>query len=219
MGEANIGTTPESGATRERLMQEAMRLLAQEGFKAVSLRRIVLAAGARNPSALHYHFGTRSHLISSITDMLREQIEPPALRALADLERQPDYRARDVVEAVFGPVMALREDPAYGRDAVQFLARLGWDYGKDGQELSAALHRRMMLAAVVRLRALMPEVDEETLQFRLILNMNNVYYGLAYRSYMKRSPFGALSLADPAQGERLRRLFIDYMEAGLRGAQ
>lgn len=43
------------GATRERLMREAMRLLAQEGFKAVSLRRIVLAAGARNPSALHYH--------------------------------------------------------------------------------------------------------------------------------------------------------------------
>lgn len=198
-------------------MREAMRLLAQEGFNAVSLRRIVLASGARNPSALHYHFGTRSQLISSITDMLRERMEPPAMRALAQLEQQPDYRARDVVEAVFGPIMAMREDPAFGRDAVQFLARLGWDYGAEGQQMSAAMHRKMMLAAVARLQVLMPEVDEETLQFRLILNMNNVYYGLAYRSYLKRSPFGALPLADPAQGERLSKLFIDYMEAGLRG--
>lgn len=206
------------GATRERLMREAMRLLAQEGFKAVSLRRIVLAAGARNPSALHYHFGSRGQLIAAITDHLRERLEPPALAALAALdEAEADYSVRQVVEAVFGPVMALHEDPDYGRDAVQFLARLGWDFGAEGQELSGAMHRRMMEQAQRKLQALMPALDAETLQFRLILNMNNVYYGLAYRSYMKRSPFGTLALADPAQSERLRRLFIDYMEAGLRG--
>lgn len=221
MGERDDKVIPLAAAddagTRQRLMKEALRLLAREGLNGVSLRRIVQASGARNASALHYHFGTRDRLIEAISQTLRDWLEPRACDRLDALQqRQEDYSVRDVLEAVFGPVLEMVEDPEWGRDAVQFIARLGWDYGHEGQRLSAEMHQRSLNVALALLQRLMPEVEDEALKFRLILNMNNVYHGLAYRSYLWRSPFGPLSLAEPRQGRKLAELFMDYLEAGVR---
>lgn len=206
----------ERADTRQNLMREAMRLLSRDGFHAVSLRQIVKAAGAQNASALHYHFGSREALIREVVALLQDWLEPRACARLQGLQVGA-YTVRDVIAAVFGPVLEMMSTPELGRDAVRFIARLGWDFGPEGQELSGRMHRRALTLALDRLRPLLPEVDDETLQFRLILNMNNVYYGLAYRSYLWHSPFGPLPLAEKPNGVRLERLFLDYMEAGLRG--
>ncbi|MDP4077666.1 TetR/AcrR family transcriptional regulator [Acidovorax sp. A1169] len=202
-------------ATRTRLIEEAMHLMAREGMNAVSLRRIVIAAGAQNPSALHYHFGGRDELIEAITNFLQQWLEPRACARLEALAHQPGYTVRDVVEAAFGPVIAMLSEPALGRDAVNFIGRLGWDYGEKGQEISAALHRRTLELTLARLQALMPAVGRETIQFRLLLTMNAVYYGISYRSYMRRSPFGAMELSMPGNEAREQEEFLDYLEAGL----
>lgn len=202
-------------ATRTRLIEEAMHLMAREGMNAVSLRRIVIAAGAQNPSALHYHFGGRDELIEAITNFLQQWLEPRACARLEALADQPGYTVRNVVEATFGPVIAMLSEPALGRDAVNFIGRLGWDYGEKGQEISAALHRRTLELTLARLQALMPGVGRETIQFRLLLTMNAVYYGISYRSYMRRSPFGAMELSMPGNEAREQEEFLDYLEAGL----
>ena len=202
-------------ATRTRLIEEAMHLMAREGMNAVSLRRIVIAAGAQNPSALHYHFGGRDELIEAITHFLQQWLEPRACARLEALAHQPGYTVRDVVEAAFGPVIAMLSEPALGRDAVNFIGRLGWDYGEKGQEISAALHRRTLELTLARLKALMPSVGRETIQFHLLLTMNAVYYGISYRSYMRRSPFGAMELSMPGNEAREQEEFLDYLEAGL----
>lgn len=202
-------------ATRTRLIEEAMHLMAREGMNAVSLRRIVIAAGAQNPSALHYHFGGRDELIEAITHFLQQWLEPRACARLEALADQPGYTVRNVVEAAFGPVIAMLSEPALGRDAVNFIGRLGWDYGEKGQEISAALHRRTLELTLARLQALMPGVGRETIQFRLLLTMNAVYYGISYRSYMRRSPFGAMELSMPGNEAREQEEFLDYLEAGL----
>ena len=210
---ASSPTDPQ--ATRTRLIEEAMHLMAREGMNAVSLRRIVIAAGAQNPSALHYHFGGRDELIEAITNFLQQWLEPRACARLQALADQPGYTVRDVVEAAFGPVIAMLSEPALGRDAVNFIGRLGWDYGEKGQELSAALHRRTLELTLARLQALMPGVGRETIQFRLLLTMNAVYYGISYRSYMRRSPFGAMELSMPGNEAREQEEFLDYLGAGL----
>lgn len=202
--------------TRERLMREAMKLLATQGFNAVSLRRIVRASGGANPSALHYHFGDRLTLVREIAQMLQQWYEPRALERLMQMRERSRYRVRDVLEAVFGPVIEMLLDPAFGTDAVRFIARLGWDFGHEGQEISARFHQRSMGVAFDLLRPLMPAVDDEALKFRLVTNMNNVYNGLAYRSYLWRSPFGALAIVKQENAAQLREWFMNYLEGGLR---
>lgn len=213
---ADATTTPaDPQATRTRLIEEAMKLMAREGMNAVSLRRIVIAAGAQNPSALHYHFGGRDELIEATTHFLQQWLEPRSCARLEALAGQPGHTVRDVVEAAFGPVIAMLGEPTLGRDAVCFIGRLGWDYGEKGQVFSAALHRRMLELTLARLQALMPGVGRETIQFRLLLTMNAVYYGISYRSYMRRSPFGAMELSMPGNEAREQEEFLDYLEAGL----
>lgn len=200
--------------TRDRLLREAMRLFAQEGINAVSLRRIVSAAGALNASALHYHFGNRECLVEAISKMLQAELEPQCCSRI-DALRPGAHRVRDVIKTAFGPVIEMFEDPAFGRDAVCFIGRLGWDFGEAGQRFSANLHRKFLGKALERLQVLMPETSVETLQFRLTISLNTLYYGLSYRSYLRRSPFGELPLSAPGNHVRLREEFLDVLEAGV----
>lgn len=195
-------------------MREARRLFANEGFNAVSLRRVVQAAGASNASALHYHFGNRQALVAAVVDDLAQWLQPRWQAGLADLS--PGV-TRPVVEALFDPILALLQRPEHGSATIRFIARLGWDFGPPGQELSANLHRPVLEQAERLLRPAFPVLDEEVLRFRLVVSMGYVYHGLADRSYLWRSPFGALDLANKARGDELRRHFYDYLEAGLCG--
>jgi len=206
--------------TRKRLIHGGLKLLAREGFNSVSLRRIVRATGAANPSALHYHFGDRLTLVREITDMLQQWLEPRAIERLTRLREErarPPHTVRDVLVAAFGPVLEMLLEPSLGADAVRFIARLGWDFGHEGQDISAKLHATTLRLTAELLRPLLPQFDDEALKVKLIFNMNNVYNGLAYRSYLWRSPFGRLELAKKENGARLTELFVDYLEGGLRG--
>lgn len=55
---------------RQRLLMEAARLFAAQGFDAVTTREICAAAGV-NPGAIHYHFGDKDGLYREV---LREPI-------------------------------------------------------------------------------------------------------------------------------------------------
>lgn len=204
-------------ALRERLLREAMHLLAKHGMQGPSLRSIVRASGTTNPSALHYHFGDRLSLIRGITENLQRWYEERSLPRLHALKASGQYTVRDVLEAMFGPAIDMAEEPTLGVDALRFIARLGWDFGHEGQELSAEYHRRSIVLMVELLKPMLPDVDEEDLRFKVIANLNNVYNGIAHRSYMWRSSFGASPLMQRENAPRLRELLMRYIEGGLRG--
>ena len=208
-----------AGSTRQRLLLEAMRLFADEGLNAVALRRVVQAAGAQNSSALHYYFGGRSGLVAGIVKQLGEWLQPRWSQRFDALAREAAPDAMAVVEALYDPVMELYASKTYGPSAVRFLARLAWDLGQDGQQLSAELHAMPLQRAESLLRRhSWPATDIEILRLRLLMTMANVYHGLSDRSYLRRSPFGALALAHPDQADALRRHFYQYLVAGLQGA-
>ena len=53
--------------TREKLLDAAERLFAEQGFDSTSLRQITAAAGA-NLAAVNYHFGSKEDLIVEVLD-------------------------------------------------------------------------------------------------------------------------------------------------------
>ena len=55
-----------AGTTTERLVSAAEHLFAAHGIDGVSLREINRAAGARNASALQYHFRDRDGLLRAV---------------------------------------------------------------------------------------------------------------------------------------------------------
>src|SRR5262245_45806607 len=70
-------------ATRERLILLAERMFAERGIEAVSLRAIGEAAGQRNKTAVQYHFGDRTALVSAIYAYRSEQLDARRAALLA----------------------------------------------------------------------------------------------------------------------------------------
>ena len=69
--------------TRDRLLNTALWLFAEQGFKATSLRQITQEAGA-NVASVNYHFGSKKEMLN---ELIRRRVEPLNKRRFALLEK------------------------------------------------------------------------------------------------------------------------------------
>ncbi len=84
------------------MIDAAERIAAEQGLGAMSLRAVQAAAGQRNKSAAHYHFGSREGLIARVTAHRMAPINERRADLLAclPLEASPE----ELVEALVRPV-------------------------------------------------------------------------------------------------------------------
>lgn len=113
--------------TKAALISAAERLFAEKGLGGVSVRDITLAAGARNQSALHYHFGSMDELIREVFAHRYRTIEDTRRRRLAEMAAEgTDGDIGRLMEAAVGPLFeaCLEED---GRLYARFCVQLTTD--------------------------------------------------------------------------------------------
>jgi len=92
---------------RSRILLAAERLIAEQGV-AVSLREVAAAAGQKNTSAVHYHFGSRDGLIEAVVEQRQVALERERLALLAEpapsADAEPAARLRWLVAAFYRPM-------------------------------------------------------------------------------------------------------------------
>ncbi|WP_158896027.1 TetR/AcrR family transcriptional regulator [Amycolatopsis anabasis] len=112
-----------TGLTRQRLLEVAERLLLDAGYDNVSVRAINAAAGA-NPAAVHYHFGSKDALV---TTLLEERLAPVWQEELHRLEQRGRGgwvpSVAELADVVLTPLAELAADPV-GRLRLHLLARV-----------------------------------------------------------------------------------------------
>ena len=110
--------------TAERLISAAEQLFATHGIDGISLREINRVAGARNGSALQYHFRDRDGLLRAV--MIKHGREVEARRhAMLDAyeaDAQPDVRA--LAGALVRPLASKLDDADGGPQYLRILADL-----------------------------------------------------------------------------------------------
>ena len=79
---------PDTTDTRAALVRSAARLFAEKGLGAVSVKDITREAGARNPSAVYYHFGSVEELIKEVFVQRFTRIERQRLQLFAALDQR-----------------------------------------------------------------------------------------------------------------------------------
>ncbi len=126
--------------TKSALMRSAERLFAEKGLGTVSVKDITRAAGARNPSAVHYHFGNVEELIKQVFAQRLRKIEDDRTELLLNVdEADPDKRLLALMEAALRPFLAtcLEEDGRlYVRFCVQFASDPRFDVAQIVDEYS-----------------------------------------------------------------------------------
>lgn len=92
--------------TKTALLNAAERLFAEKGLGAVSARDIMREAGARNESALHYHFGDMHALIVHLFAERFREIERSRLERMKVLRnRKRPPKLQDIMEAAMAPLI------------------------------------------------------------------------------------------------------------------
>ncbi|HEX6659932.1 MAG TPA: helix-turn-helix domain-containing protein [Ilumatobacter sp.] len=154
----------DAAPTRELLLDAGRRLFAEIGPFQAPLKQVVEAAGQRNTSALHYHFGGREGLLTAIIDHHNATIEDERRLLLDRIEaerRVDDLRA--LVEAVVIPFSRMLRDDE-GRQFLAVVAQLvdlfdRWDIESERTPAQALRAFRHIEAALDR--SLTPELRHE----------------------------------------------------------
>jgi len=106
--------------TKERVLDAAERLFAEQGYAATSLRSIVAAAGA-NLAAIHYHFHSKEALLEAVVMRRAAPTNRERLRLLEKCQataRPKPPTLEKVLEAFLAPTFRAVQDSA---GAVQFM--------------------------------------------------------------------------------------------------
>ncbi len=138
--------TRETAIGRARLLQEAERLFAADGYSAVSIRDIAEATGLSH-GAIYHHFASKEALFCALIEQTAEQ--------MAEALRHADQ--------------ALHDQPT--RVRIRKLCELYWEFGRSKLEIVeqllnnlAALNSEQVRATIPRFRHMIVSVLETALQ-------------------------------------------------------
>ncbi len=111
-------------ATSTRLVRAAEDLFAARGIDAVSLREINRTAGAKNASALQYHFGDRDGLLRAVLAKHQADVEARRHAMLDDYEAAGRDDLRALAAALVRPQAAKLADADGGPAYLQIMGDL-----------------------------------------------------------------------------------------------
>lgn len=155
------------GNTKTKLIRAAERLFAENGLGAVSVRDITRAAGARNESALHYHFGSKEALIRAVFADRISDIDSKRLALIADIDRSGATQdVQRLMEVTIAPMLEACLDEG-GRLYATFLMQITADPRFDVDRLMDDLAPEGAREVTSRLRGMLPDLPEETRATRL----------------------------------------------------
>ena len=130
-------------STKERLLDAAERLFADEGIARTSLRAITMAAGV-NVAAVHYHFGSKEALLRALSARRVEPVNRERLARLDALEREAagaPLAVEAILEALLGPPLQLAA--AMGAEDTQLAARLVGRFYSEPEDLIEPIQREL----------------------------------------------------------------------------
>jgi AcrR family transcriptional regulator len=94
--------------TKERLLDAAELLFAEDGIQATTVRAIAATAGQANISAVNYHFGSKEGLIRALLARRLVPLVEARLRLLAEAESATDAPPLEaILYAYFAPAIDL----------------------------------------------------------------------------------------------------------------
>ena len=204
-------------STKDRILDAAERLFAEQGFDGTSLREVTGAAGV-NLAAVHYHFGGKVQLFQAVFERRVGGINRERIRLLDAAEQAAGKEGPDletVLEALFGPALraAGEKDEGYAR----FTQLVGRAHSAAGEHILAIkgvfqeVHDRFFPA----LQARAPHLGRVDLFWRMHFLVGAMCTHLADPNRIHLSSAGLCASEDPA--EALRQL-VAFAAGALRAA-
>jgi AcrR family transcriptional regulator len=167
MPSARAPTERRTRNARERIVDVAERLFAEQGYQAVSLRTIMGIARV-NVAAAHYHFGSKKNLLQAVFDRRVAQINVARrqrLRTCVDAAGRA-VCVEKVLEAYVAPALEICSDPG-GQLFVRVAALTSVDPDPEVQDIINTAYGDTGRLFVKALKRACPTVGNADLYWRL----------------------------------------------------
>ncbi|MFE5284555.1 TetR/AcrR family transcriptional regulator [Nocardia sp. NPDC056611] len=189
---------PQGPSTRQLLADTALRMFAERGIDAVSLRELTAAAGQRNKTAAQYHFGSREQLVRELFEQHTGQVNQRRWELLGALGEGAE--TRELTDALIRPLAEKAAQPeGY---YLRFLAQVStppWIHTLTSADPAVTSSVRAVLAALADRLAHLPL---PILRTRLSLSMMLAVRALA-----------GFEHAGPADGTRSALFTVNIIDA------
>lgn len=166
---------------RQKLLDAALKLFAERGIGAISLREIRIAANQSNTAAVQHHFGDKYGLLRALLER-----ELPALVA----RRKELLTCADkpwAVAAVFVlPFAEMSTGTAHQRSVVRFLSQLLDDLSMTFDEILKLIGDTGTAEAYERLRDCFPDLPSDLFAERVAVATNSFLHAAALRAAQER---------------------------------
>lgn len=175
-------TSSASTRTREALILAGEQLFGEQGIDGVSLRQINTAAGQRNSSAAHYHFGSKDALVAAVYEYRMERVNQRRLEMLAQIDASQNRDdVRTIIAAIVQPIADEIRESDGGSHYIRFMAQLIGHPRVSLLDLWNSRFGEGLSQVIALLRAALPEVPPMIIGQRFGLMWEQVIHALADR--------------------------------------
>lgn len=158
----------EQASTPDRILDAAERLFAEHGIAAVSLRKIIGAAGV-NIAAVHYHFGSKEELVRAVFRRRLSHVNEQRLHSLSALKEKYGDQViplDDLLEVFFDPVLTLSKDHSGGSNFIRVAARAHADPDPVVRNELYSQLRSVVQLFLAEIKRTLPHLSEDELKLR-----------------------------------------------------
>jgi AcrR family transcriptional regulator len=163
--------------TIDELLQTAERLFARDGVENVALTQIVAQAGQKNRSALHYHFGSRSGVLTAVLNRRLASINGRREAMMAALPASPTVA--EVLRAEIAPLAQVIVEEPWGSDYLSILAQVTYHPQLLGEQGVAETYLTGLRRGRGLLALAAPRTPSAALDQRVVWFKDSVVFALA----------------------------------------
>jgi len=193
--------------TKQKILDAAARLIAEQGYAATSLRHIIADAGV-NLAAIHYHFGSKEELLDEIIRQNAGPLNEERLARLDQAEREFAPGAPPVERVLEALLMPLAEAADRIPLFVPFMGRM---LSEGLTPVIAARHfGEVSMRLTGALRRANPELSEQEFAWRVHFMSGAIAHTMCGAHH-----FAQLAAAEGDFRSRIGRL-VTFLSAGFR---
>ncbi|PJK08100.1 TetR family transcriptional regulator [Lysobacteraceae bacterium NML120232] len=197
-------------STKDRILNAAEALFAEQGFSATSLREVTSRADV-NIAAVNYHFGSKENLVNEVFRRRMDEMSDARLALLETAKTENPGQIDAILRAFIIPALGVSTE----RGGVAFIRVIARAYAEKNDGLRAFLSTRyghVLREFALALAPCLPALSKEQLYWRLDFVIGALTYAMADFGVIKR-PSG---ISEAAHRARATDELIAFAVAGLK---
>src|SRR5438094_9778997 len=110
INQAAVRDEPDGRGRRAQIVDAALHVMAEHGFRGASIKRIAQHAGLKSPALIYWYFKDKQALFEAMLEQMA-----PVLAVVADADNLLDLPPQDVLPRIVESFMHTVQQPVVGR--------------------------------------------------------------------------------------------------------